>query len=450
MLNNKILYPLIFRLTDIAIIAFCAYLAFHYRFDYKVEENQYIYISIIGILFFQIIATYSKIYSSWRGHYGFSLAKRLISTWILSGISILALLTIIKKGEDISRLWLIYWQIGSIAFLLAGKLLAYGLAAQFRQKGINSNKIFVISTSNKSKDLEQHLNNTKWSGYDIKDTCDPDQILNDPKTHIRIDSSIQEIWVALPISEGKKIQSILYHLRNNTQNIRLIPSISDLRLLNHKVTQVAGLQIIDLSVSPLDEGGNAIIKRSFDISFSLIALLLIWPILLAISFIVKATSPGPAVFKQIRNGIHGKEISVYKFRSMHVHNEKNKVTQARKNDSRITPVGSFLRKSSLDELPQFINVLQGKMSVVGPRPHAISHNEEYKEIVDSYMRRHKVKPGITGWAQINGYRGETDTIDKMEKRVEFDLYYIDNWSIWFDIKIVIMTIFKGFFDKNAY
>ena len=165
---------------------------------------------------------------------------------------------------------------------------------------------------------------------------------------------------------------------------------------------------------------------------------------------IKLTSKGPVLFKQRRYGLRGEEIEVWKFRSMTVMENSDVVVQATKSDVRITPFGGFLRRTSLDELPQFFNVLGGSMSIVGPRPHAVAHNEEYRSQVQFYMLRHKVKPGITGWAQINGWRGETDTLYKMEKRVEFDLQYIKHWSVWFDIKIIFMTIFKGFVNKNAY
>ena len=172
--------------------------------------------------------------------------------------------------------------------------------------------------------------------------------------------------------------------------------------------------------------------------------------MLVIAAAVKLTSKGPVIFKQNRYGMDGKKIKVWKFRSMTVTEDGDKVTQASKNDTRITPVGAFLRRTSLDELPQFINVLQGSMSVVGPRPHAVAHNEMYRKKVEYYMLRHRIKPGITGWAQINGWRGETDTVDKMKMRVQYDLEYIKNWSLWLDFKIVLMTVFKGFVGKNAY
>ena len=172
--------------------------------------------------------------------------------------------------------------------------------------------------------------------------------------------------------------------------------------------------------------------------------------MLIIATAVKLTSKGPVIFKQKRYGLDGKQITVYKFRSMTTQDNGPVVKQATKNDSRLTKIGGFLRRSSLDELPQFINVFQGRMSIVGPRPHAVAHNEEYRKLITGYMLRHKVKPGITGWAQVNGLRGETETVNKMVNRVEYDLDYIQRWSVWFDIKIIFMTVFGGLTNKNAY
>ncbi|HCB0013713.1 TPA: exopolysaccharide biosynthesis polyprenyl glycosylphosphotransferase, partial [Klebsiella pneumoniae] len=197
-------------------------------------------------------------------------------------------------------------------------------------------------------------------------------------------------------------------------------------------------------------GINMVFKRLEDIIVSSLILVLISPVLCIIACAVKFSSPGPIIFRQVRYGMDGKPIKVWKFRSMTVMENDNKIIQATKNDVRITKVGKFLRSTSLDELPQFFNVLFGQMSVVGPRPHAVAHNEQYRTLIQGYMLRHKVKPGITGLAQINGWRGETDTLDKMKKRIEFDLIYIRGWSIWLDLKIIFLTIFKGFVNKSAY
>ena len=210
-----------------------------------------------------------------------------------------------------------------------------------------------------------------------------------------------------------------------------------------------GVPVVGICETPFT-GTNDLVKRVSDIVLASAILVLITPVLLAIAIGVKLSSPGPVIFKQRRNGLDGEVIEVYKFRSMRSHEEAPELVQASRGDPRITPFGAFIRRTSLDELPQFINVLQGRMSIVGPRPHAVAHNEEYRRIVKAYMVRHKVKPGITGWAQVNGQRGETDTVEKMQARVEFDLEYLRNWSLGLDLQIIASTIRLVFFDRNAY
>jgi putative colanic acid biosynthesis UDP-glucose lipid carrier transferase len=220
-------------------------------------------------------------------------------------------------------------------------------------------------------------------------------------------------------------------------------------MLNARSREIGGLPVVSVYDTPFDSF-DALIKRLEDVVLSSIILCLIAVPMLFIAAAVKCTSQGPVIFKQRRYGINGEEIMVWKFRSMTTCDNGDVVVQATKGDLRITKLGAFLRKTSLDELPQFINVLQGKMSIVGPRPHAVAHNELYRDKISGYMQRHLVKPGITGWAQINGWRGETDTIEKMQKRIEFDLFYIRNWSVWIDVKIVFLTVIREFKNKNAY
>jgi putative colanic acid biosynthesis UDP-glucose lipid carrier transferase len=210
-----------------------------------------------------------------------------------------------------------------------------------------------------------------------------------------------------------------------------------------------GVPIVGICETPFT-GTNQLVKRVSDVVLASIIVVLISPLLLLIAIGVKLSSPGPVIFKQRRNGLDGGEIIVYKFRSMTTLDNGPVVRQATRNDQRITPFGAFLRRTSLDELPQFFNVLQGTMSIVGPRPHAVTHNKEYRQIIKAYMVRHKVKPGITGWAQVNGHRGETDTIEKMRTRVEYDLEYLRNWSLGLDLRIIAGTVRLLFFDRHAY
>ena len=287
-----------------------------------------------------------------------------------------------------------------------------------------------------------------WSGIRIVGVVQQDELyawINEPES-----MQPNEIWICLPMSDDAGIRQVLNMLRHSFSNIRLVPDIFSFRLVNHGVSYSLGMPMFDLSMTPV-EGVRRVIKKAEDIILSIITLLLVAPVIVLISLVIKITSEGPILFKQKRLGWNGKEIIIYKFRTMYVDSECSKsFMQAKWNDERVTSFGRFLRRTSLDELPQFFNVLQGRMSIVGPRPHAIAHNEQFKELVPRYMLRHRVKPGITGWAQINGYRGETDTLEKMESRVEHDLFYIENMSLWLDLRIIVMTIFKGWVHKNAY
>ena len=238
-------------------------------------------------------------------------------------------------------------------------------------------------------------------------------------------------------------------LSDTTASVYVIPDVFMFELLHARSESINGLPSISIFDSPMD-GAWSMVKRIEDIVLSSVILTMIALPLMLIAMAIKLTSPGPVLFRQRRYGLDGRPIMVWKFRSMSVQENGAVVTQATRNDSRITPLGAFLRRTSLDELPQFFNVLRGDMSIVGPRPHAVAHNEQYRKQVSGYMLRHKVKPGITGWAQINGWRGETDTLDKMQKRVEFDLQYIEHWSVWLDMKIILLTLFKGFVNKNAF
>ncbi len=262
-------------------------------------------------------------------------------------------------------------------------------------------------------------------------------------------NQIDAVYITLPVATNPRMRALIRELRDTTVSVYVVPLIMFLDTIQARMSEIEGMPIVSVYDTPLD-GINAIHKRFMDIVVSSFILLMIWPLLLLIAAGVKLTSPGPALFRQQRYGLNGEPISVYKFRSMRVQENGPKVVQARRGDARITPFGNFLRRTSLDELPQIINVLQGRMSLVGPRPHAVAHNEEYRKLIDGYMFRHKVRPGITGWAQVNGLRGETDTIDKMQARVNYDLDYLRNWSVGLDFKILFRTARLVFGDPKAY
>ncbi|MCC6631137.1 MAG: undecaprenyl-phosphate glucose phosphotransferase [Gammaproteobacteria bacterium] len=261
--------------------------------------------------------------------------------------------------------------------------------------------------------------------------------------------AIDAVYITLPVATNERVLNLIRELRDTTVSVYVVPVIMALDTIQPRMLEIDGLPVVSIYDTPL-HGSNALGKRALDICGSLLALLVSWPLLLAIGGAIKLTSPGPALFRQRRYGLHGEEFHVYKFRTMRVCEDGSKVTQATRNDSRVTRLGAFLRRTSLDELPQIVNVLQGRMSLVGPRPHAVAHNEQYRTLIDGYMFRHKVRPGITGWAQVNGQRGETETVDIMQARVDLDLEYLRNWSLWLDLRILLRTVGLLFGDAKAY
>ena len=260
---------------------------------------------------------------------------------------------------------------------------------------------------------------------------------------------VDVIYIALPMASQPRILKLLEDLRDTTASIYFVPDIFVSDLIQARVDSIGGIPVVAVCETPF-YGFNGFIKRASDIVLSLAILVLISPFMLAIAAGVKLSSPGPILFKQRRYGVDGRKIVVYKFRTMTVAEDGDVVRQATRNDSRITKFGAFLRRTSLDELPQFVNVLQGRMSVVGPRPHAVAHNEMYRKLIRGYMIRHKVRPGITGLAQVHGMRGETDTVEKMKARIDYDLQYLRNWSLLLDLQIVLKTIVVVLGRQNAY
>ncbi len=281
-------------------------------------------------------------------------------------------------------------------------------------------------------------------------------------------AEIDVVYIALsPGDAERNTDSLIRRLSDSTASVYLVrdrrsrdprtqqgsfqvsPDLWHVDVLHRRIIDIAGIEAVSIYESPF-QGTDGWLKRVEDIFVSSVALIILALPMAAIAIGVKLSGPGPALFKQRRFGLDGREIVVWKFRSMAVCEDEGEIVQAQKRDVRVTSFGRFLRRTSLDELPQFVNVFLGSMSVVGPRPHAVAHNEQYRELIGGYMLRHKVKPGITGWAQVHGLRGETESIEKMGRRIDFDLDYIRNWSVWLDIRIIFMTIFNGFVHKNAY
>jgi len=260
---------------------------------------------------------------------------------------------------------------------------------------------------------------------------------------------VELIYITLPMASQPRILKLLEELHDTTASIYFTPDIFLFDLIQARMDTIGGMPVVSVCETPFS-GLNGLIKRLSDIALASAILVLVLPVMLAVAAGVKLSSPGPVLFRQRRYGLDGREIIVYKFRSMTVTEDGGVIRQATRGDPRVTPFGAFLRRYSLDELPQFINVLQGRMSVVGPRPHAVAHNEMYRKLIKGYMIRHKVKPGITGWAQVNGLRGETTTLDNMKDRIAHDLTYLRNWSLQLDLWIVLKTVFVVLCDNRAY
>lgn len=453
------------RFSDPVLVVLAAVVSYGMRFSFDGLDFPQGYHSLVLFAVLSVILVFPLfgLYGSWRGQSLAKQASAIILAWITVVLLIIIILFGLKISSDYSRLWLGWWILFGLVFLLVFRMCIYGFLQYQRLRGKNFRRVVIVGAGDLGKKLIDKIADSPWTGFKIMGLFDDNAQLKESgikgnkvlgsldeiESYIK-KNQIDEVWIALPLRAEERVKQLLYTLRHQTVNIKLIPDIFGFSLLNHSMTEIAGLPAVNLSDTPMG-GVNKLVKAVEDRVLAFFILLFVSPLMVVIAILIKIMSPGPILFKQKRHGWDGRIINIYKFRTMKVHNESaGTITQASRGDDRVTPLGTFLRQTSLDELPQFFNILQGKMSIVGPRPHAIEHNELYKDQVNQYMLRHMVKPGITGWAQVNGLRGETDTLDKMKKRVEYDLFYIENWSLWFDLKIILLTLFKGFVHKNAH
>ncbi|AYC31454.1 undecaprenyl-phosphate glucose phosphotransferase [Pseudomonas cavernae] len=376
---------------------------------------------------------------------------RLLGGWLilLSMLTVAAFVT--KTSELFSREVTLTWGVLGFALQVGLYVPLHGVSRRYHQKLQAARTSLIIGTGELAMDLADKLVRQKSEPMmglvAANDHLQPDNLLYPiigSLAHLRdliAAHRIRRLYIALPLTEAEQIEGLYIDLLDSSVDVVWIPDLRSLMLLNHSVAEIEGMPAIHLNESPLTAYPTAALTKALmDRAVALLAILALSPVLLATAIAVKYSSPGPILFKQKRHGWNGKIIKVWKFRSMRLHDDKQ-VKQASREDPRITRVGRFIRRTSIDELPQLFNVLQGQMSLVGPRPHAVAHNDYYTGKIDAYMARHRIKPGITGLAQISGCRGETETLDKMEKRVELDLAYINNWSLWLDIKILIKTPF---------
>jgi putative colanic acid biosynthesis UDP-glucose lipid carrier transferase len=459
------------RIIDIAMVALGAAIAtaVHSGKLVWLDDVQSVSLAfdcLLVVVFFPALG----IYQSWRGKPLYDLLCRVAGGWVMVEVTGILISFSLHRSDSLSRLWLLYWAIATIVLLIVTKVIVYSILRGLRREGFNQRAVAIVGGAPYGRFLIEQMRTRPEAGFSPVVVFDEDGTINpyeDPDASDLIEGvpverdygrmlqlvrqrAIRELWLALPISKEKAIHRFVMDLKNDFVNIRFIPDVRSLTLFNQPMVDLLGVPAINLAASPITDL-RVLPKRIFDRLFALAALTALSPVMLVIAVMVKMSSPGPVFFRQKRKGIDGNQFEIYKFRSMKMHKEEHgKITQATRRDPRITAVGAFLRRTSLDELPQFINVLRGEMSVVGPRPHALEHDDIYKDLVKGYMHRYRIKPGITGWAQINGYRGETDRIEKMMGRVKLDLYYMQHWTFWLDIKIVVLTLWKGFVGSNAY
>jgi putative colanic acid biosynthesis UDP-glucose lipid carrier transferase len=386
---------------------------------------------------------------------------RTLCEWGCVAASLLMLGILLNLEHVFSREVMLAWLLATPVALPVVNRLYVSYVAKMRAQTAPSSCHIIIGVNDVGVELTARLQQgtrpSKFLGY--FDHRSSERLPDGVRHHLVGDCkgvaefvrrhAVDAVYIALPMSTSPRIAELLNDLRDTTASVYFVPSLFAFDLVQARCIDVNGMPVLAVCDTPL-HGIKALRKRIVDIALSLLAISILWPVLLAIAVAVRRSSSGPILFKQKRYGLNGEEIVVYKFRTMKVCEDGPIVLQAKKHDDRITTIGRFLRRSSLDELPQIFNVLQGTMSFVGPRPHAVAHNEQYRKLINGYMIRHKVRPGITGWAQINGHRGETDTIDKMQQRVRHDIDYIKNWSLWFDFKIIAKTALSIVGDRNAY
>lgn len=455
--SKSVLIASMQRILDIILIFMCLYIA--QFLSSELVGYEHIITALLTVIMFYVSSEADGMYLSWRGSSVFKLVAKSVSHWTLSFLVVIFTSDVLLQENTLSNHFVVIWFLATAICIGGYRVVLTVLLKVLRSKGFNTRNIVIAGAGDLGQKFAENITNNASFGMTFSGFYDDTQKKSIPSNlfignleRLVADvkkGKIDRVYIVLPPHAFERRRWLVNQLADSTASVYIVPDVFTYQLLHAKTDIVMGIPTISIYDSPLD-GSSSILKRFEDVFLASVILLLISPILLLISLAVKFTSKGPVIFKQSRYGIDGQKIEVWKFRSMTVMENGNNVSQAQKNDTRFTPIGQFLRKTSLDELPQFFNVLQGSMSIVGPRPHAIAHNEQYRKLVVGYMLRHKVKPGITGWAQINGWRGETDTLYKMEKRVEFDLEYIRNWNILLDLKIIFLTIFKGFVNKNAY
>mgnify|MGYP002622909782 CR=1 FL=1 len=450
------------RLCDGACIVAGLAVAFWIRPGWPLEP--YYLAAALAIIGFYLLAELTGLYRSWRAAAAEQELFCVLLTWALTFPLLLAAGFATKHSEVFSRLSVTLWAIAAPTLICTMRLAIRSALHMLRARGFNSRNCAIVGVNDLSLQLVRNIEATPELGLKVCGFYDdraaertpelPDEVgqrLGDLDTLVgeARRGHVQSIYVTFPMRAEERIRELLVRLSDTTASVYIVPDFFVFELLHSRWTSVSGLPAVSVFENPLVGFGGAL-KRLMDIALATATLVVLAVPMACLALAVKLSSPGPIFFRQRRYGLDGREILVWKFRTMRVCEDGPQVAQATKDDPRVTRLGAIMRKTSLDELPQLFNVLGGSMSLVGPRPHANAHNELYRQSIPGYMLRHKVRPGITGLAQVNGWRGETDTLEKMERRIECDHRYIREWSLWLDLKILLKTFFVVFSRQNAY
>lgn len=433
------------RVLDGSIIWFILYVLRYYFQIESVNQQLYILPALLAIIFYFLVGELFSLYQLFRLTSLSEITKKILLIWAIVSLSLVLIALITKSTTDYSRLTIGWWLTLCPIFLILSHLGIYKLFNHLSSQKNYFRSYVILGNDELAVNLPKKIEQAPGARFRLAGT------FNNLSATLNALSAqaIDYVFLCYDSHEQDKIIAAIKALNNSTASIYLVPDLLLSDLHGSRWIMLGDTPLIVINDHPF-YGGQWVLKKLEDLIFGLLIFILILPLMLMIATIVKLSSPGPVLFKQRRHGLNGEVIKVLKFRTMTTLDDGDVVIQATERDARVTKVGKFLRQHSLDELPQFINVLKGDMSIVGPRPHALAHNEHYRQLIGSYMQRHKVKPGITGWAQVHGLRGETDTIEKMKMRVDYDLYYINHWSIGLDIKIIFLTIINGFKGESAY
>ena len=447
------------RIVDVVIIALGMLFAMSIR-QLKVDAD-YLLLMCLACLIFMILAEIQWLYRLWGSEKLMDEFLSVISVWFTVVLFLVVLGFVTKTTSMYSRVLLSIWILIVPILMLVSRYVYRRLQPLLFADRRNSRTLVFFGACNTAHKMAAGITTMSWMGLRVAGVYDDRPLARIDLGGLTFKGNMQDliaraksgeidvVYITLPMHAEARIIKIVDQLSDSTASVYVVPDSFVFDLFHARWSSVAGMPVVSVYESPFN-GIEGWVKRAEDLILGSLILSLISPLMLLIALGVRLTTPGSIIFKQNRYGLNGEVFEVWKFRSMTVSENGVSVIQATKNDTRVTPFGAFLRRHSLDELPQFINVLQGRMSIVGPRPHAVSHNEEYRSIIYGYMLRHKVKPGITGWAQINGWRGETDSLEKMQGRIDFDLAYVRNWTLWLDVRIIWITVFKVFTGKDTY